>query len=90
MRTPYRHDLAERTQFVLLNSCGCPLEVMEGSQAANEDDARWELAKGDGRTLLMWHRRGLRVVHVSHDDYERDYYPLMMSSCPHGERGGAT
>jgi hypothetical protein len=88
---PYRHPLAARTQFVAVETCGCPIGVREGSTVPNVDVARYFLANnGDRRILLDWRRRGVRVVHVSHDEYEATHLPNMLAGCPHRQRGGTT
>lgn len=79
------HDLAPRTQFVLLDACGCPVGVQEGSTARDTRDAFYRLAGEDWTRVREWKAQGLRVIHISHGAYSRRYYPAMRSGrhCPH-------
>lgn len=78
----YRHSLAARTQFVLIDACGCPLKVMEGSLAPGELSAMSAFANGNAARVIHWQRTGRAVVHVSHEEWERRYAPLV-GKCPH-------
>lgn len=77
-------------QYVAVAACGCPLAVLDGIEARNVDDARYKLARGDRARLLRWRRTDVTVIHVSGDEYQGWFAPLLASGCPHGERGGAT
>lgn len=79
-----------RTQWVFLRACGCPFGVLEGSCAANEDDAWWEFFESARRAQAA-RASGVTVEHVSHDGYVKHFYPKMLSSytCPHQPAGVA-
>jgi acyl-[acyl carrier protein]--UDP-N-acetylglucosamine O-acyltransferase len=78
----YRHELASRTHFVLLDRCGCPLNVVDGSTAPGVDSAMYWFAGGNAAQMLKWKRQGRTVVHVSHSAYIRAYATL--TPCTHG------
>lgn len=69
----YRHDLAARTQFVLVAICGCPLKVLEGSTVPGPASAMREFADHNLATVEKWEEQGLQVRHIPHGDYIRDY-----------------
>lgn len=77
-----------RHQFVFLNRCGCPRGVVEGSYAGDEDGA-WDMFADDRRDERRLRAEGVTVVHVDHDTYSRDFYPLMLVPCPHSGMEGS-
>jgi hypothetical protein len=78
-----------RTQWVFREACGCPLGVLEGSQAETEDDA-WVEMYGHS-DAAAWRARGVTAEHMPHDRYVADVCPMMMSGyrCPHVESAAA-
>jgi hypothetical protein len=79
---------ANRTQFVFIETCGCPLGLVEGSYAKTEDGA-WDTfcdTRADERRLRA---RGVTVDHVPHAEYTERYFPLMLTGCTHTSAAGA-
>jgi hypothetical protein len=77
----------QRHHFIFLNPCGCPFGLVEGKVgrygSAADPDAAWDAmydTRAEERAALA---RGVRVVHVDHATYEREFYPLMSARCPH-------
>jgi hypothetical protein len=58
---------------------------MEGSFAPDEIEAWFEFYDGSRRKVREARQRGVEIAHVSHAEYERDFYPKMRSdyTCPH-------
>lgn len=83
-KLPPRRPQSERRHYVFLLRCGCPFGLVEeGRHCTNEDDA-WD-SMYDGRAEERAARaRGVRVHYVDHATYEREFYPLMTTRCPHG------
>lgn len=75
-----------RHQFVFLYRCGCPLGLVEGSYAVDEDGA-WDVFTADRREERRFRAAGVTVVHVDHDTYSREFYPRLLTQCPHGGLG---
>jgi hypothetical protein len=74
---------AERRHFVFLHRCGCLFGLTEYRHGVTTEDEAWDdmyetAAEGRAATL-----RGVRVVHVDHATYSREFYPLMLTPCTH-------
>lgn len=81
----------QRTQWVFLEPCGCPLGVVEatrivrGSAVTMSEDKAWDdfaEPRTDERALR---RRGVTAVHMSHARYCAEVSPLTLRTCPHGD-----
>lgn len=72
-----------RTQFVFTDPCGCPFGLVEGSYAKTEDGA-WDIIADSRAEERAMRNRGVRVEHVSHDEYVERFYPRMTQRCTHG------
>lgn len=88
----------ERHHYVFLLPCGCPEGLLEatprrpgGKPQVADEDAAWSEMYATRAEERAAHTRGIRVVHVDHGIYARDFYPLMTGRCPHGSaEGGET
>lgn len=88
-RMPYRPPQDERHHYLFVDPCGCPRGLTEASAETRggpprlaDEDAAWDDAytRSEARKLR---RAGVRVVHVDHATYERDWFDLMRGPCPH-------
>jgi hypothetical protein len=77
-----------RTQWIFIESCGCPFGVLEGSAARTEEDA-WHSFYEVPPAIQEAQTRGVRVEHVPHAAYVQHVYPKMLGSytCPHTSVG---
>lgn len=83
----------ERSQWVLIQSCGCVTGVLEGSyadtwlQAAVEfyDDCDPSLAETGADRLLSDIESGVRIRRIPHEEYVEKYlhHMSMDYNCPH-------
>lgn len=92
-RLPYMPPQNERHHYVFVKACGCPFGLIEASASepggppriADEGQAWDEFydTRGEEREAR---NRGVRAVHVTHEQYEREFYDRMSPSyrCPHG------
>lgn len=74
---------AERTQFVFVRPCGCPIGLIEGSYGKTEDGA-WDRFADDRADERRLRNAGVRVLHMSHVEYREKWYPRMVKGCTHG------
>lgn len=92
-RLPYRPPQSERHHYVFVDPCGCPFGLIEASASkpggppciADEDQA-WDQFYDTRAVEREARKRGVRAQHVTHEQYERDYFDQMHSGrCTHGE-----
>lgn len=93
-KLPYRVPQAERHHYLFVDPCGCPRGLVEASATRPggppriaDEDAAWEDMYSPAEERAA-HRAGVRVVHVDHATYERDWFELMRGPCPHKGIGG--
>lgn len=72
-----------RYHFVFVKACGCPCAVRDQDRWCPDEDAAWRTQYLTRNAERAAHARGVRVVHVDHDTYSREVYPLMLQGCPH-------
>ncbi len=91
LRLPYRPPQDERHHYLFVLPCGCPEGLVEASalsadgppRIADEGEA-WEDMFETRAERRAARARGVRVVHVDHATYERDWFELMRTPCTHG------
>lgn len=78
-----------RSQWILLRPCGCAEGVLEGSEAANEDDA-WAQFYDTPWIRQEAHKKGVRIIEVDHEVYVERYFKQMKPGwvCPHKTKLG--
>lgn len=88
-RLPWRAPQSERHHYLFVDPCGCPRGLTEatatepgGPPRIGDDDEAWADAYSPDEERAM-RKAGVRVVHVDHATYERDWFELMRRSCPH-------
>jgi hypothetical protein len=80
---------AKRRHFVFVAACGCPFGLTEErlhqarSKGVTTEGEAWEDMYDTRAQERAARDRGVRVVHVDHATYEREFYPLMTRPCPH-------
>ncbi len=83
-KLPPRRPQSERKHFVFLNRCGCPFGLVEESEHfCPDEDAAWDRMYDTRREEREARAQGVRVAHVDHATYEREFYPRMTARCPH-------
>lgn len=83
-KLPPRRPQSDRRHYVFLNRCGCPFGLVEeGEWCTSEDDA-WNSMYDTRADERAARSRGVQVRYVDHAAYEREFYPLMTTRCPHG------
>jgi hypothetical protein len=71
-----------RHQFVFVARCGDPVAVVEGQRRMTEASAFNEVyANANERSRAF--SAGIRVLHVSHEEYMRTWHSKMLAGCPH-------
>ena len=82
-KLPPRTPQHLRRHFVFVDRCGCPFGLAEETPRCKDEDAAWDSMYDTRAEERAARARGVRVVHVDHATYERDFYPLMFKTCPH-------
>lgn len=89
-KLPYRPPQAERHHYLFLFPCGCVSGLTEasarkpgGPPRIADEDAAWDDMYETRVEERAARACGIRVVHVDHATYERDYFHLMTGPCPH-------
>lgn len=100
-RLPYRPPQSERHHYVFLEACGCPFGLVEASSRTEggpariaDEGAAWDEMYDTRAEERAARSRGVRVVHVDHATYEREFYGRMRGGpsryrCPHTTTGAA-
>lgn len=74
--------MSPRDQWIFTLPCDCPVGVMEGTEARDEEEAWEEMYEPhEGEEAR---ERGVQVRLISFNEYTTDYYPQMSQQCTHG------
>jgi len=77
-----------RHRYVFLAACGCPFGLVESTYRNVSEDAAWaSMYERRRRAIQAARARGVRVVHVDHATYVREFFGLMTGPCPHAGPG---
>ncbi len=89
LRLPYRPPQDERHHYLFIDTCGCPRGLVEASATIRggpprieDEDQAWDEMYTPAEKRAA-REAGVRVVHVDHATYERDWFDLMRGPCPH-------
>ncbi len=81
---PHRPRPYDRHHFVFLHPCGCPFGLVEATYRNLSEDAAWASMYDRRRRAIQAARAcGVRVVHVDHATYVREFFGQMTAACPH-------
>jgi hypothetical protein len=80
---PPRRAQADRRHYVFLLRCGCPFGLAEETPRCQSEDDAWDAMYDTRAEERQARARGVRVVYVGHETYEREFYPRMTQKCPH-------
>jgi hypothetical protein len=77
--------MTTRLHWVFKNPCGCPVGVLDVSEAGTRSKA-WREFYGGAKDRNAAVDRGVTVDQIDHDTYVADVMPMLYSSytCPHG------
>lgn len=75
---------SERSHFVFLKRCGCPIGLVEKGRFCVDEDEAWDSMYDTRAGERAARERGISAVHVSHAEYTATYYTRMTAPCPHG------
>lgn len=82
-KLPPRIPQADRRHFVFVDGCGCPTGVADQTPRCKDEDAAWDAMYDSRADERAARARGIHVVYVDHATYEKEWYPLMLTACPH-------
>jgi len=77
--------MTDRHHFVFVYRCGCPFGLVEQTSRCRTEDQAWGEMYDTRAEERRAHAAGVHVVHVDHATYERELFPMMLSSyaCTH-------